>query len=161
MPIGLHRFSGRLGRDRRGAAAVEFAFIAPAMVAVMFGAYDFGNAAQQQIQLQQAVRAGGAYAISRPTDKTGIQNAVNAALPSGWTLTNDNGKANVTCSWIDPVASTGTLNALPSCNPADLANAPANSGKVIQISATMAYTPLFSWPFSLPSSTAAYVVRFQ
>ena len=155
MPIGPDKITARLCRDRRGVSAIEFALIAPAMVALMFGAYDFGNAAQQQIQLQAAVRAGGAYAISRPTDGPGIQAAVTGALPNGWALSS---APSVTCSSMDPA--TGALTVLPSCLPAGLANAPANSGKAISITATMAYTPLFFSAIST-STSATYVVRFQ
>nr|WP_294556175.1 TadE/TadG family type IV pilus assembly protein [uncultured Rhodopila sp.] len=161
MPGSLRKIFQRLCRDRRGVSAIEFAFIASGMALLAFGAYDFGNAEQKQIQLQEAVRAGGAYAISRPTDTTGIQAAVTNALPNGWALIKGN-VLTVNCSWIDPGATTPTLNALPSCKPTDLAGAPAKSGKTISIMATSTYTPIYPWPFPFPtSSTATYVVRFQ
>src|SRR4051794_2502529 len=84
----------RLARDRRGVAALEFTIIATLMLTMMLAAFDFGNAAQQQVQLQQVVRAGGAYAARYPTDASGIQGAVTAALPAGWTLT---APPSVTC----------------------------------------------------------------
>ena len=151
MSVGPHRISERLRRDRRGVSAIEFAFIAPVMIMLMLGAFDFGNAAQQQIQLQQAVRAGGAYAISRPTDLAGIQEAVSAGLPDRWKLS---GSVTTTCSCSDGSLSAGT------CDAPGLGGCSANSAKTISITATLAYAPLFFT--AIPTNpTATYVVRFQ
>ena len=158
MPIGLDKIPERLCRDRRGVSALEFAIVAPVMAMLLFGAYDFSNAAQQQIQLQEAVRAGGAYAISRPTDVTGIQNAVAGALPGGRQLVG--GVAAVSCSCMDP--GSGALSALPGCLATDLDSCSATSAKAISITATTTYTaltPLFA--AAIPDNSATYVVRFQ
>lgn len=160
MPIGLSRIAERLRRDRRGVSAVEFAIVASIMVVILLGAYDFGNAAQQQIQLQEAVRSGGAYAISRPTDVTGIQSAVAGALPAGWQLTNPGGVAAVSCSCMDP--GSGALSAPATGSACTAANLDTCSAKAISITASMAYlalTPLFA--AAIPNNTASYVVRFQ
>src|SRR5690348_2191289 len=72
--------------DRRGVSAIEFAIIASVTVTLMVGAYDLGDAAQRQIALQEAVRSGGAYAATNPTDLPGIRNVVTNALPAGYSL---------------------------------------------------------------------------
>lgn len=54
----------RLTRNRRGIAAVEFALIAPILVVCLLAVYDLGRALQQQIRLNQAVEAGGLYAMT-------------------------------------------------------------------------------------------------
>jgi Flp pilus assembly protein TadG len=151
----------RLRRDRRGVSAIEFAIIASIMVTLLLGAYDLGNAAMRQIQLQQAVRLGGVYAMLRPTDVPGIRAAVASVLPAGWTLTNPGGVAAVACSCLDPSA--GGTAALAGCTPAnfDTCTAPSTA-TVISITATMAYTtltPLFA--AAIPSNTATYVTRFR
>jgi Flp pilus assembly protein TadG len=56
------------------------------MVALLLSVYDLGNAVQQQLQLQQALRAGGIYALAFPTQtggkgNEGIVEAVEQALP--------------------------------------------------------------------------------
>ena len=143
---------GGLSRDRKGVAAVEFSIIGLLMVTLMLAAYDFGNAAQQQVQLQQAVRAGGAYAAAYPTDPTGIAGAVSNALPSGWTLSSS---PAVACKCLD--SSTGATSSTPCTAPNCTTDA-----KIITITATMPYVSI-STLFSgvIPSNTAAYVYRCQ
>jgi Flp pilus assembly protein TadG len=149
-----------LRRDQRGVSAIEFAVIGSIVVALALGAYDLGNAAQQQVQLQEAVRSGGAYASDWPTDVTGIQNAVASALPNGWTLTNPGGVAAVACSCLDP--STGNVATLGGCTTANFDTCATGSGLMVSVSATMAYQsvdPLFAG--AIPQLSASYVTRFQ
>lgn len=156
MLISINQILSRICHDRRGVSAIEFAIIAPIMVTLMLGAYDLGNAAQQQIRLQEAVRAGGAYAISWPTDLIGIQNAVTRALPNGPTLTNP---AAVSCSCLNPA--TGTVTGLPACTALNFDTCTgSNSGTVVSITATSVYRP--SLPlFAGVANSANYVTRFQ
>jgi len=161
MPRSVHATLNCLRRDRRGVSAIEFAIIASVMVTLLLGAYDLGNAAMRQIQLQQAVRLGGVYAMNRPTDITGIRTAVASVLPAGWTLTNPGGVAAVACSCLDPGA--GGTTALAGCTAADFDTCTApNTATMISLTATMAYTtltPLFA--AAIPSNTATYVTRFR
>jgi Flp pilus assembly protein TadG len=160
MSITMLSAFGCLRRDRRGVSALEFAIVAPVMVTLMLGAYDLGNAAQRQIDLQEAVRSGGAYALNHPTDVSGIRTIVTNSLPAGWTLTNPGGVAAVACSCLNPTA--GTTTGLGGCTTAnfDTCTAP-NDGMVVSITATMAYTTLT--PFlatAIPNNSATYVTRF-
>lgn len=142
----LHRFS----RDQRGVAAVEFAIIGLFMITLMLAAYDFGNAAQQQVELQQAVRAGGAYAAAYPTDPTGIANAVKNTLPIGWKLSS---APSVVCQCLNSStgATSATVCTAPSCT---------TDAKIITITATMPYTAFWFTNF-IPSNTATDVIRYQ
>jgi Flp pilus assembly protein TadG len=148
FPIQLHRFAS----DRRGVAALEFAIIALVLVTLVLGAFDFGNAAQQQVQLQEAVRAGGAYAATYPTDPTGIQNVVTNSLPTGWQLSSS---PTVSCSCLDSStgATSSTICTAPNCS---------TDAKIITITATMPYTTLTSlFARAIVANTATYVVRYQ
>jgi len=69
----------RLSRHRRGIAAVEFALIAPILVVCLLAVYDLGRALQQQIRLNQAVEAGGLYAITWFDRTSEIVSVVSAA----------------------------------------------------------------------------------
>jgi Flp pilus assembly protein TadG len=141
-----------LCRDQRGVSAIEFAIIAPIIVTLMLGAYDFGNAAQQQVALQEAVRAGGQYATHFPTNPIAVQTVVKSALPAGWTLANPNGNPVVACSC------TGVTGTFDCSSPPSACTPPM----LVSITATMAYTaltPMFATAIS--SNTATYVTRFQ
>ena len=54
--------------DRSGVAAVEFAIIVPVLLALTMGVIDFGMYIGTRIELEQALRAGGQYALKDPTD---------------------------------------------------------------------------------------------
>ena len=137
----------RLWRDRRGVAALEFAVIGLVMVTVMLAAYDFGSAAQEQIALQEAVKAGAAYAQYFPTDPTGIKNAVTNALPRHWTLS---AGPTVTCSCKGAVY---TCSTPPATCPLPV---------TVSISATMPYTSISAlFAGVIPNNKANYEVRVQ
>jgi Flp pilus assembly protein TadG len=144
-----------LGRDRRGVSAIEFAAIAPIMIMLVLGAYDFGNAAQEQSALQQAVADAGAYALSHPTDFSGITTAVTTAFPSS--------TANLGCSCMNP--STGIVASTQfTCTVPNLTTycTGSNTGKLIYITATAPYTHIGSlFSSAITSNAAEYVVRFQ
>jgi Flp pilus assembly protein TadG len=149
-----------LRRDRCGASATEFAIIGSLLATLMFGAYDLGNAAQQEIQLQEAVRSGGAFAINWPTNVAGIQDAVASALPTGWVLTNPGGVAVVACSCLN--ASSGAVTNLAGCTTANFDTCAAGSGLLISVTAAMAYTSVDTlFAAAIPQLSASYVTRFQ
>jgi len=56
-------------RVRKGAVAVEFAIVAPVLVAIMFGMIQYGKAFEMQTQLQNAAREGARFASM---DHTGM-----------------------------------------------------------------------------------------
>jgi Flp pilus assembly protein TadG len=126
-----------LRRDGRGIAAAEFALIAPVMATLLLSTYDIGNAVQEQLQLEQALRAGGQYAMSFPTQTGGLTStndgillAVQQALPTNM------------------LPSLTTLTATPDTGP------PYN----ITLNASLNYT---SFLLPIPRLTAKYVVRVQ
>ena len=138
----------RLRRDQRGVAALEFVVIGGIMVTVMLAAYDFGNAAQEQIALQQAVKAGAQYAQYFPAATSNdIQNEVTSALPNGWTLSS---APAVACSCNGTAYTCGSP---PSSCPLPV---------TVAVTATMSYTSLTSlFAGAIPNNTASYEVRIQ
>ena len=60
-------------------AAVEFALFAPVLLVILAGLVDFSLYIGTRLELEQAVRAGGQYAIRNPGNATAIANAVVAA----------------------------------------------------------------------------------
>ena len=81
---GRRRLAG-LGRDDRGAIAVEWALVAMFLGTLMLGAFSYGTAALHKMQMANAVRAGLQYVVVRKPvqgDLTQIRTTVlNAAPP--------------------------------------------------------------------------------
>lgn len=78
----------RLAGDRRGVAAVEFAFVLPLLLILTGGIFDTGRALYQAQTLDKAIRAGAVYAahLDDPlsvTAKTAITNIVKTGNPQG------------------------------------------------------------------------------
>jgi Flp pilus assembly protein TadG len=66
-------------RDSRGTSAVEFAIIAPMLLAVVVGLADVSYIAYGSSNMQTAVRSGIHYAMSGGTDETVAQSQANSA----------------------------------------------------------------------------------
>ena len=64
-----------------GAAAAEFAIIAPVMGALLAGTIDLAQMANQSLTLDAAVRAGVGYAMADPTNKPAITNYIQGYAP--------------------------------------------------------------------------------
>jgi len=72
----------RLARDRvnrSGAAAAEFALFSPIAILMIAGLVDYSKYIATRIELEQALRAGGQYAIKDFLDAPAIRSAVAAA----------------------------------------------------------------------------------
>ena len=79
-----------LGRDRSGAAAIEFAFLAPLLFLLAMGAVQFGLTLNNYVILTEAVRIGARQlAVSRGggTPYSGSVSAVQSAAPNLSTTT--------------------------------------------------------------------------
>lgn len=72
----LGKLKGSVAGSRRGAAAVEFALLAPIIAAVLAGIANYGMALFQKMELESAARAGAQMAIRDRSNTTMIENAV-------------------------------------------------------------------------------------
>ena len=72
----------RGGRGERGASMVEFAFVAPILIVLLFGVVDFGRLAFTKINLNDAVQEGSIYASTHPGDTSDIQDRVVGSVDS-------------------------------------------------------------------------------
>ena len=63
----------RLRRDRRGAAAIEFALLVPLFMLFLLGAIEFGRVLAQSNAVEKGVRAGVALAVRSDNPITGAQ----------------------------------------------------------------------------------------
>lgn len=110
MKLAIHAWlrRRRFGRDETGAAAVEFAFAVPFVLALLSGAIDLGLALNQSSSLSNAARAGAQYGMRFPSDSEGITQAViKAANYDPATLTVSS-QLTCECAEKQVVACTGT-----------------------------------------------------
>lgn len=70
---------GRFVRSEEGIVGVELAAVAAALSIVLLGMIEVTSALHQNVQLQQAARAGAEFAIKYPSDTAGIEQAVVGA----------------------------------------------------------------------------------
>jgi Flp pilus assembly protein TadG len=77
----------RAKRDAKGTSAIEFAIVAPMLVAAVIGLADISMAAYGASNMQTAVRAGIHYAMAGGSDEVVAQQVADAA----WTRKPDGG----------------------------------------------------------------------
>jgi Flp pilus assembly protein TadG len=144
----------RLLRQPSGNAAIEFALIAPFLMAVLIGVVDLGTALYKRMEVVNAAHAGAQYAVVKGWDSTAIQNAVTAATSL----------ASISASPA-PMKSCGCANgmaiAIATCGSACPSGAVAST--YVTVSAQAPYTPLFIQPWlgGPTTLTAQSMVRIQ
>lgn len=72
----------RRSRDERGAAAVEFALVAPLLLFIVFGIIDFGVVFAQNLAINNAAREGARFGAVRGNDCSEITAKVQASSES-------------------------------------------------------------------------------
>ncbi len=110
----LGKLKGSVVESRRGAAAVEFALLAPIVAAILAGVANYGMALFQKMELESAARAGAQMAIRDRTATTTIVNAVINA--TNLTLVAGDITLNPTC-WCADVDASATCGV--TCNDGD------------------------------------------
>ena len=103
------RFS-HLWRDRRGGAAIEFAFVGPVFIALMLGAVELGRMYYVRQSMEYATEQAARYYMLNPTTGSGsvttyLQGQMAGGMGSGVTVayadtTSCNGNSSVTCTTI-------------------------------------------------------------
>jgi Flp pilus assembly protein TadG len=86
--VKLERDCGGCRRIRRGAAAVEFAIVAPVFVLMVFGMIEFGRAIMVQQVITNAAREGARYAVLDGSTSSSAKTVVNNYLSSGGVAAN-------------------------------------------------------------------------
>jgi Flp pilus assembly protein TadG len=141
-------------RNSRGAAAVEFALIAPMLVIFLAPIADLGMQTYASQQVEIAAQAGARYAILKGYDSVAIQNAVTNA--TAFTTITATPAPSTSCG-----CPSGTAIATANCG--DPCPNGASAGNYVTVSAQMAFTPLFPIPvIGQPSTLSSQaVVRVQ
>ena len=149
----------RSATDCSGAAALEFALIGALLVALLLVAFDIGIAVLQYTELNTAVRAGGLYAVTFPTDINGIKDAVKNSLPSAM---QPSVTTTVGCECSDSGGSTDICESSGACGACGSSTAQrfVHVATTVQSSAVTWFTTLLAiTPLSAPS--ACYVARVK
>jgi Flp pilus assembly protein TadG len=147
------RLCGRRGAAIRGAAAVEFAFIAPILILMVVGVVDFGMGIYRKMQVQNAAQAGAQYAMLH-----GFSPSISTAVTAASTY------AGITASpaptqFCGCPTSSGVTTAACSSNCAD----GSVSGSYVSVSSQGGYQTILPYPM-IPNSftfSAQSTVRVQ
>ena len=144
----------RLGRDRRGAAAIEFGLLVPLFILFLLGAIEFGRVLAQSNAVEKGVRAGVALAvrsdnpiIAASDQETAIKNLVKygntggsgAFLVNGWSEAGASVVIDVVRTYTDGASGVTGLD-------------------VIRIIATVPYTPLVPGLFTFAGLSSFNIV---
>src|SRR5689334_1706192 len=108
FPGAANRF-GRFIRDRRGNAAVEFAFIVPLMLALFFGTVEFSSAVSAQRKVVLAARTmSDLVSQSSVVDDNDLTNFYRAAQAIMYPFpTSPDFKVRITSLYVDPTTKIG------------------------------------------------------
>ena len=144
-----------LWSDRSGVSAIEFAFVAPFLCALLLGIADFGIGFRDQMEVGNAARAGAEYAIKKGWDSTSIQNAItHATTLSGLTA---NPAPTQTCGC--PSSTLGVVAA--TCGVT--CSSGSTAGTYVTSNAQASYRTIVPWPWiaNPVTLTASTTVRIN
>jgi len=138
----------------RGSAAVEFAFVVPAIGLAMIPTYDLGMGVYRSMQVHNAAQAGADYAIAHGYDKPSLQGVVTGATSYPGIAASP-----------DPATFFGcpTYTGITVVSSGSKCDFWTNPGTYVTVSASATYTTIISYPL-LPSSyplAATSTVRVQ
>jgi len=143
----------RAGHDSKGVAAVEFGLIAPLLLLMVAGLIDFASYISTKIELEQALRAGGQYALLDFTDAATITSAVTDATDlTPLTVTYDP-TTDSYCECPD-----GSPRACPGDPSYTACSGGERPGLFITIMASTTFDPMFA---DLPGLTSNMTLRQQ
>jgi Flp pilus assembly protein TadG len=150
----LVRRAARALRDSRGAAAVEFALIAPMLVGFLAPIADIGMRTYAAMQVEIAAQAGARYALLNGFNSSAIQSAVTNA--TGFTTISASPAPSSSCG-----CPSGNAIATATCG-ASCANG-ETAGTYVTVNAQMTFQPLFPLPVVGQSATLSSqaLVRVQ
>jgi Flp pilus assembly protein TadG len=141
-------------RCTQGAAAAELGLIAPLMLLMGVGIFDFGEAIFTDMEVQNAAQAGAQYAVANGFDAKAVSAAVQAT--TNFTSVSATPAPNQFCG----CATNSGVNEL-SCN--STCTGGSSPGTYVTVSALGSYTTMIPYP-GMPKSfsfSAQSTVRLQ
>jgi Flp pilus assembly protein TadG len=149
----LRRIGVATAVDSGGAAAVEFAIIAPVLLLMIAGMIDYSFYIGTRIELEQALRAGAQYALKDYKDSVTIVAAVKNATDLAPVTVNYNPATDSFCECPD-----GTANLCPGNSSYTPCAGGERPGLFITISGSTTFDPMFA---DLPTLAANMTVSQQ
>ena len=108
--MGMAGFLSRIARERRGGAAIEFAFVAPVLFTLVLGGLDVGRMFYVRQGLEYATEQAARYYMMNPTSATStvttyLQGQMAGGMGGGVSVgyidtTSCNSNSSVTCTMI-------------------------------------------------------------
>jgi Flp pilus assembly protein TadG len=157
MKIG--RGFSQLFSDEKGTAAIEFGVIGAFLSLLLLGLIDFGMGYWQRMQVGNAARAGGEYAIIYGWDPSGIETGITTAVTGATGL----GSISATPA---PTKTYGCASVSAGITTATLGSSCAGGGTAgtyVTVNAQASYSTVFTYPgIANPLTlTASTTVRIQ
>jgi Flp pilus assembly protein TadG len=145
----------RLFFDEKGTAALEFGMVGTMLTLLLLGGIDFGMGYWEQIQVGNAVRAGGDYAILNGWNQSGIKTAVTSATSLSSIAATPSPTESCGC----PSTSSGITTA--TCGSSCTGGGTA--GTYVTVNAQASYSPIFSLSglANKITLTASTIVRIE
>jgi Flp pilus assembly protein TadG len=137
--------ANRLRLGRAGVVSLEFAIVAPILIALLGGATDLGMAIERSIRLTSAARAGAFYAALAPNDTSNAASAFVTSLLSDLSGLN----VSVTLACQCPASTSATTGPAVNCG----TTCAAGLAKYVTVVARAPFTSLFPLSASLPFET--------
>lgn len=135
-------------QNEKGSALVELALILPLLLLLFMGIVDLGRAFYYSNSVARAAEAGALYGAQNPTDTTGMVDASDQAMSTGFGSAKDmKGKsatASYGCECADGTGKSTACSTAPSCTN-------MNTVYYVTVQANAAFKPLLPWP-GVPSS---------
>jgi len=137
-----------------GSAMIEFALLAPFLLILMAGAYDFGRALYEQYRLTAAANAGAQYAfyqLAPPQNGTAGWTTISSEIATIVQQYANNSSISVTptqcgCPTTTGVCGTATSGGVCAVGEGSGANAPTSNSYVV-VQATESFSTLINYPF--------------
>ena len=124
----------------RGVAMLELALLAPVLLLLMSGIWDFGNALFQAERLQSAAQAGAEYGVQTATTAANLTGIVQAARNDANDTTN-----SLTITAVQTCRCPGSTSAVSCSSSTVCSGSPPNA--YIQVTVARNYTTMFTYPF--------------
>jgi Flp pilus assembly protein TadG len=153
-PRDLAHLYGFLANDR-GVAALELALLAPTLLFLLMGVYDFGNMTYTVMKLRAAAQAGAQYVYANPGACT--TTAVASAVTNATTLTLKTPTVNCTAYYCV------TSNALVASTSGATCGSGEKSGTFATVTAQTNFSAIAPWSGLIFPTTlsASSTIRYQ